>query len=227
MLERFGIPRDFREMPQQRRESVSFGSGFILKNNYILTNFHVVEDATEVDVDVISDGDDSVVGAIMEHIEQAGIHSGDSACVIPPFSLSEKIKAEISDAAKALAKKLEVHGLMNIQFAVKDEELFVIEVNPRASRTVPFIAKAYDEPYVNYAAKVMLGEKKVKDFNFTPRKKGYAIKIPVFSYGKFPDVKKELGPEMKSTGEAIRFIENLKDPFFRKVYSERNMHLSR
>ena len=103
----------------------------------------------------------------------------------------------------------------------------MIEANPRASRTVPFIAKAYDEPYVNYAAKVMLGKKKVKDFNFTPRKKGYAIKIPVFSYGKFPDVKKELGPEMKSTGEAIRFIENLKDPFFRKVYSERNMHLSR
>ena len=103
----------------------------------------------------------------------------------------------------------------------------MIEPNPRASRTVPFIAKAYDEPYVNYAAKVMLGEKKVKDFNFNPRKKGYAIKIPVFSYGKFPDVKKELGPEMKSTGEAIRFIENLKDPFFRKVYSERNMHLSR
>jgi carbamoyl-phosphate synthase large subunit len=92
---------------------------------------------------------------------------------------------------------------------------------------VPFIAKAYDEPYVNYAAKVMLGEKKIKDFKFSPRKKGYAIKIPVFSFEKFPDVKKELGPEMKSTGEAIRFIDDLKDPFFRKVYSERNMHLSR
>jgi carbamoyl-phosphate synthase large subunit len=116
---------------------------------------------------------------------------------------------------------------MNIQFAIKDDIVYVIEANPRASRTVPFIAKAYDEPYVNYATKVMLGEKKVKDFNFQPKKSGYAIKIPVFSYEKFPDVKKELGPEMKSTGEAIRFIETLKDPFFLKIYSERNMHLSK
>jgi len=123
--------------------------------------------------------------------------------------------------------ELNTVGLINIQFAIKDDQVYVIEANPRASRTVPFIAKAYNEPYVNYAAKIMLGEKKISDFNFNPKKEGYAIKIPVFSYEKFPDVKKELGPEMKSTGEAIRFIKNLKDPFFRKIYSERNMHLSR
>ena len=134
---------------------------------------------------------------------------------------------QIEDITKKIAIELKTVGLINIQFAIKDDKVYVIEANPRASRTVPFIAKAYDEPYVNYAAKVMLGEKKVRDFDFTPKKKGYAIKIPVFSYGKFPDVKKELGPEMKSTGEAIRFIENLKDPFFTKIYSERNMHLSR
>jgi carbamoyl-phosphate synthase large subunit len=116
--------------------------------------------------------------------------------------------------------------LINIQFAIKDDKVYVIEANPRASRTVPFIAKAYDEPYVNYATKVMLGAK-LSDFSFNPRKEGYAIKIPVFSYEKFPDVKKELGPEMKSTGEAIRFIKDLKDPFFTKIYSERNMHLSK
>ena len=140
-----------------------------------------LEDATEVDVDVISDGDDSVVGAIMEHIEQAGIHSGDSACVIPPFSLSEKIKAEISDAAKALAKKLEVHGLMNIQFAVKDEELFVIEVNPRASGTVPFVSKTIGVPLAKLAAKVMAGEK-LKDLGFTKEiyPEHYSVKEAVF-----------------------------------------------
>ena len=105
--------------------------------------------------------------------------------------------------------------------------VYIIEANPRASRTVPFIAKAYDEPYVNYATKVMLGEKKVKDFTFNPKRNGYAIKIPVFSYEKFPEVKKELGPEMKSTGEAIRFIKDLRDPFFRQIYAERNLYLSK
>jgi carbamoyl-phosphate synthase large subunit len=134
---------------------------------------------------------------------------------------------QIEDITRKIAVELRTVGLINIQFAIKDDKVYVIEANPRASRTVPFIAKAYDEPYVNYATKVMLGEKKVKDFNFNPRKEGYAIKIPVFSYEKFPDVKKELGPEMKSTGEAIRFIKDLKDPFFTKVYSKRNMHLSR
>ena len=134
---------------------------------------------------------------------------------------------QIEDITKKIAIELKTVGLINIQFAIKDDKVYVIEANPRASRTVPFIAKAYDEPYVNYATKVMLGEKKVADFNFNPRKEGYAIKIPVFSYEKFPDVKKELGPEMKSTGEGIRFIKNLKDPYFTKIYSERNLYLSK
>jgi carbamoyl-phosphate synthase large subunit len=134
---------------------------------------------------------------------------------------------QIEDITKSVALELKTVGLINIQFAIKDDKVYVIEANPRASRTVPFIAKAYDEPYVNYATKVMLGEKMVKDFDFQPKKRGYAIKIPVFSYEKFPEVKKELGPEMKSTGEAIRFIDTLKDPYFMKIYAERNMHLSR
>ena len=134
---------------------------------------------------------------------------------------------QIKDITHKIAIELRTVGLINIQFAIKDDKVYVIEANPRASRTVPFIAKAYDEPYVNYATKVMLGVNKVTDFTFNPRKEDYAIKIPVFSYEKFPDVKKELGPEMKSTGEAIRFIKDLKDPFFMKIYSERNMHLSR
>ena len=134
---------------------------------------------------------------------------------------------QIIDHTKKIALSLNTVGLINIQFAVKDEVVYIIEANPRASRTVPFIAKAYKEPYVNYATKVMLGNKKVNDFDFNPFKKGYAIKVPVFSFNKFPNVNKELGPEMKSTGEAIHFIDDLKDPFFKKVYSERSLYLSR
>src|SRR5204863_4516541 len=163
----------------------------------------------------------------MEHIEPAGIHSGDSHALLPPFDLSDNVIKQIEDHTRKIAVALKTVGLLNIQFAVKDEIVYVIEANPRASRTVPFIAKAYDEPYVNYATKVMLGEKKVKDFKFNPKKGGYAIKIPVFSFDKFQDVNKELGPEMKSTGEAIYFIENLEDDFFVQVYGERNLYLSR
>ena len=195
-------------------------------NNQILLD-HFLGGAIEAEADAICDGKDVYIIGIMQHIEPAGIHSGDSYAVLPPYNLGDFVMTQIEDITKKIAVELKTVGLINIQFAIKDDKVYVIEANPRASRTVPFIAKAYDEPYVNYATKVMLGEKKVKDFNFTPRKKGYAIKIPVFSYEKFPDVKKELGPEMKSTGEAIRFIDNLKDPFFTKVYSERNMHLSR
>tara|TARA_Y100001933_G_scaffold250757_1_gene287449 strand:+ start:1627 stop:4443 length:2817 start_codon:yes stop_codon:yes gene_type:complete len=195
-------------------------------NNQILLD-HFLGGAIEAEADAICDGEDVYIIGIMQHIEPAGIHSGDSYAVLPPYNLGDFVMTQIEDITKKIAIELKTVGLINIQFAIKDDQVYVIEANPRASRTVPFIAKAYDEPYVNYAAKVMLADKKIKDFNFTPRKKGYAIKIPVFSYGKFPDVKKELGPEMKSTGEAIQFIENLKDPFFRKVYSERNMHLSR
>jgi carbamoyl-phosphate synthase large subunit len=163
----------------------------------------------------------------MEHIEPAGIHSGDSYAVLPTFDLSENVIRQIEQHTRTIALALRTVGLINIQFAIKDEIVYVIEANPRASRTVPFICKAYDEPYVNYATKVMLGEKKVKDFNFSPKKHGYAIKIPVFSFNKFPNVNKELGPEMKSTGEAIYFIDDLQDDFFVKVYSERNLYLSR
>lgn len=195
-------------------------------NNQILLD-HFLGGAIEAEADAICDGKDVYIIGVMQHIEPAGIHSGDSYAVLPPYNLGDFVMQQIEDITKKIAVELRTVGLINIQFAIKDDKVYVIEANPRASRTVPFIAKAYDEPYVNYATKVMLGHNKVKDFNFQPRKEGYAIKIPVFSYEKFPDVKKELGPEMKSTGEAIRFIKNLKDPFFTKIYSERNMHLSK
>ncbi len=195
-------------------------------NNQILLD-HFIGGAIEAEADAICDGENVYIIGIMQHIEPAGIHSGDSYAVLPPYNLGDFVITQIEDITKKIAVELKTVGLLNIQFAIKDDKVYVIEANPRASRTVPFIAKAYDEPYVNYATKVMLGHSKVTDFNFQPRKEGYAIKIPVFSYEKFPDVKKELGPEMKSTGEAIRFIKDLKDPFFTKIYSERNMHLSR
>ncbi len=194
--------------------------------NQILLD-HFLGGAIEAEADAICDGKDVYIIGVMQHIEPAGIHSGDSYAVLPPYNLGDLVMQQIVDITKKIAVELKTVGLINIQFAIKDDKVYVIEANPRASRTVPFIAKAYDEPYVNYATKVMLGHKKVKDFNFQPKREGYAIKIPVFSYEKFPDVKKELGPEMKSTGEAIRFIKDLKDPFFFEIYSERNMHLSR
>jgi carbamoyl-phosphate synthase large subunit len=195
-------------------------------SNQILLD-HFLGGAIEAEADAICDGENVYIIGIMQHIEPAGIHSGDSYAVLPPFNLGDFVMTQIEDITRKIAVELRTVGLLNIQFAIKDDNVYVIEANPRASRTVPFIAKAYDEPYVNYATKVMLGVNKVTDFKFNPRKEGYAIKIPVFSYEKFPDVKKELGPEMKSTGEAIRFIKNLKDPFFTKIYSERNMHLSK
>ncbi len=195
-------------------------------SNQILLD-HFIGGAIEAEADAICDGEDVYIIGIMQHIEPAGIHSGDSYALLPPYNLGDFVMLQIEDITKKVALALKTKGLINIQFAIKDDKVYVIEANPRASRTVPFIAKAYDEPYVNYATKVMLGHSKVKDFNFSPKKEGYAIKIPVFSYEKFPDVKKELGPEMKSTGEGIRFIKDLKDPFFTKIYSERNMHLSR
>jgi carbamoyl-phosphate synthase large subunit len=188
---------------------------------------HFLDGAIEAEADAICDGTDVYIIGIMEHIEPAGIHSGDSNAVLPPFDLSDNVIKQIEEHTRKIAVALETVGLLNIQFAVKDEVVYIIEANPRASRTVPFICKAYQEPYVNYATKVMLGVKKVKDFNFKPVKKGYAIKIPVFSFSKFPNVNKELGPEMKSTGESIYFIDDLQDDFFLKVYSERNMYMSK
>ena len=197
-----------------------------MPDNKILLD-HFLDAAIEAEADAICDGDEVKIIGIMQHIEPAGIHSGDSYAVLPPYNLGDFIVQQIEEHTKVIAKALNTIGLINIQFAVKDDKVYVIEANPRASRTVPFIAKAYQEPYVNYATKVMLGENKIKDFNFSPVKNGYAIKIPVFSFEKFPNVNKELGPEMKSTGEAIQFIKDLKDPFFRKVYSERNLYLSK
>lgn len=194
-------------------------------NNILLDHF--LENAIEAEADAICDGENAYIIGIMEHIEPAGIHSGDSYAVLPPFDLSENVLKQIEEYTKKIAIALDTQGLINIQFAIKDEIVYVIEANPRASRTVPFICKAYQEPYVNYATKVMLGVNKVTDFNFKPVKHGYAIKIPVFSFNKFPNVNKELGPEMKSTGEGIYFIDDLTDDFFLKVYGERNLYLSR
>lgn len=196
-----------------------------LPGNQVLLD-HFLQGAIEAEADAICDGKDVYIVGIMEHIEPAGIHSGDSFAVLPTFSLSENVLKQIKEHTIKIAVALKTVGLINIQFAVKDEIVYIIEANPRASRTVPFIAKAYDEPYVNYATKVMLGAK-VKDFTFAPKKKGYAIKIPVFSYDKFPEVQKELGPEMKSTGEAIYFIDDLNDEYFQNIYSERNLYLSK
>ena len=188
---------------------------------------HYLDKAIEAEADAICDGENVRIIGIMEHIEPCGIHSGDSYAVLPTFDLSDNVRQQMIDITNKIAIALETVGLINIQFAIKNEVVYVIEANPRASRTVPFIAKAYDEPYVNYAAKVMLGNKKITDFDFNPKKGGFAIKVPVFSFNKFPNVNKELGPEMKSTGEAIYFIDDLEDDYFTKVYSERNLYLSR
>ncbi len=197
-----------------------------IPGNRILID-HFLDRAEEAETDSISDGEDVHIVGMMEHIEPAGIHSGDSSAVLPPFNLSKNVMDKMEDYSIKLAKALNVIGLLNIQFAIKNEEVFVIEANPRASRTVPFIAKAYDVPYINYAAKIMYGENKLKDFTIERKLTGYAIKEPVFSFHKFPEVKKELGPEMRSTGEAIRFIKDLEDPYFRQLYKEKSMYLSK
>ncbi|MCK0157674.1 carbamoyl-phosphate synthase large subunit [Cellulophaga sp. F20128] len=188
---------------------------------------HYLDGAIEAEADAICDGEDVYIIGIMEHIEPCGVHSGDSNATLPPFNLGEFVMQQIKDHTKKIALALNTVGLINIQFAIKDDMVYIIEANPRASRTVPFIAKAYKEPYVNYATKVMLGEKKVKDFNFNPQLEGYAIKQPVFSFNKFPNVNKNLGPEMKSTGESILFIDSLKDDDFYNLYARRKMYLSK
>ena len=188
---------------------------------------HYLDGAIEAEADAICDGENVYIIGIMEHIEPCGIHSGDSNATLPPFNLGEFVMQQIKDHTKKIALALNTVGLINIQFAIKDDIVYIIEANPRASRTVPFISKAYGEPYVNYATKVMLGEKKVTDFDFKPHLEGYAIKQPVFSFNKFPNVNKQLGPEMKSTGESILFIDSLKDDEFYNLYSRRKMYLSK
>ena len=189
---------------------------------------HYLDGAIEAEADAICDADGNVyIIGIMEHIEPCGIHSGDSNATLPAFNLGEFVMQQIKDHTHTIARALKTVGLINIQFAIKDDIVYIIEANPRASRTVPFIAKAYKEPYVNYATKVMLGEKKVTDFDFNPQLDGYAIKQPVFSFNKFPNVNKKLGPEMKSTGESILFIDSLKDDEFYDLYSRRKMYLNK
>ena len=197
-----------------------------IPNNKLLLD-HYLDGAIEAEADAICDGEDVYIIGIMEHIEPCGIHSGDSNATLPVFNLGEFTVKQIKDHTKKIALALDTVGLINIQFAIKDDKVFIIEANPRASRTVPFISKAYKEPYVNFATKVMLGEKKIKDFDFKPRLDGYAIKQPVFSFNKFPDVNKQLGPEMKSTGESILFIDDLNDDSFFELYSRRKMYLTK
>ena len=197
-----------------------------LPGNKILID-HFLDRCQEAEIDAIFDGEEFHVMGVMEHIEPAGIHSGDSNAVLPAFNLTPLVVQTMEEYAERIARELKIKGLINIQFAIKDGKVYVIEANPRASRTTPFIAKAYQIPYLNIATKIMLGENKLRDFTFEKKLDGFAIKEPVFSFDKFPGVNKELGPEMKSTGEAIRFIKNLRDPYFRQLYKDRSMYLSK
>ncbi len=197
-----------------------------IPNNKLLLD-HYLDGAIEAEADAICDGEEVYIIGIMEHIEPCGIHSGDSNATLPPFNLGEFVLQQIKDHTKNIALALNTVGLINIQFAIKDDIVYIIEANPRASRTVPFISKAYKEPYGNYATKVMLGEKKLSDFDFKPQLDGFAIKQPVFSFDKFPNVNKNLGPEMKSTGESILFIDSLKNDDFYNLYTRRKMYLSK
>jgi carbamoyl-phosphate synthase large subunit len=197
-----------------------------IPGNRILVD-HFLDRCQEAEIDAIFDGDDFHVMGVMEHIEPAGIHSGDSNAVLPAFNLTPLVVHTMEEYAEKIARELKIKGLINIQFAIKDSKVYVIEANPRASRTTPFIAKAYQIPYLNIATKIMLGVNKLKDFTFEKKLQGFAIKEPVFSFEKFPGVSRELGPEMKSTGEAIRFIKDLRDPYFRQLYKDRSMYLSR
>jgi carbamoyl-phosphate synthase large subunit len=197
-----------------------------LPDNKILID-HFLDRCQEAEIDGIFDGENFHVMGVMEHIEPAGIHSGDSNAVLPAFNLTPLAVTTMEFYAEKIARALDIRGLINIQFAIKGGQVFVIEANPRASRTTPFIAKAYQIPYLNIATKIMMGTHKVTDFTYEKKLEGFAIKEPVFSFDKFPGVNKELGPEMKSTGEAIRFIKDLRDPYFRTLYKERSMHLSK
>lgn len=197
-----------------------------IPNNKILID-HFLDRCQEAEIDALFDGETFHVMGVMEHIEPAGIHSGDSNAVLPAFNLSPMEVTTMEYYAEKIARALHIKGLINIQFAIKDGVVYVIEANPRASRTTPFIAKAYQIPYLNIATKIMLGAARLKDFKLEKKLQGFAIKEPVFSFNKFPNVNKELGPEMKSTGEAIRFIKDLRDPYFRNLYKEKSMYLSR
>ncbi len=201
----------------------------MLPGNQILLD-RFLENAIECDVDAVCDGDEVWIAGIMQHIEPAGVHSGDSTAVIPPYSLSESVQDTIRDYVRRISTELGVVGLINTQLAIQGENVFVIESNPRASRTVPFVAKATGIPVANVGARVMLGAKIAdirKEGILESKLTGYAIKEPVFSWDKFPEVTKELGPEMKSTGEAIVFVDALTDEHFARPFEMRNLYLSR
>jgi carbamoyl-phosphate synthase large subunit len=197
-----------------------------IPDNKILID-HFLDRCQEAEVDAIFDGEQIHIMGVMEHIEPAGIHSGDSHAMLPAFNLTPMLVTTMEHYAEKIARALDIRGLINIQFAIKNNTVYVIEANPRASRTTPFIAKAYQIPYLNIATKIMMGTHKLSDFTYEKKLQGFAIKEPVFSFNKFPGVNKELGPEMKSTGEAIRFIKDLRDPYFRQLYKDRSMYLSK
>lgn len=202
----------------------------LLPNNEILLDLFL-NNGIEVDVDAVRDADADVwIAGIMQHIEPAGVHSGDSTAVLPPHSLSEAILEEIKKYTIAIADRLEVVGLMNVQMVIQDQSVYVIEANPRASRTVPFVAKATGIPVARIASKVIMGAR-IKEFQskglLNSELQGFAIKEPVFSWSKFPEIRKELGPEMKSTGETIAFVDALTDRHFKRPYEMRNLYLSR
>src|ERR1700694_5196573 len=197
-----------------------------IPGNKILID-HFLDRCQEAEIDAIFDGEDFHVMGVMEHIEPAGIHSGDSNAVLPAFNLTPLVVTTMEFYAEKIARALNIKGLINIQFAIKDGKVYVIEANPRASRTTPFIAKAYEIPYLNVATKVMIGANKLRDFTFEKKLTGFATRERGTSFSKFPGVSKERGPEMKSTGEAIRFIKDLRDPYFRQLYKDRSMYLSK
>jgi carbamoyl-phosphate synthase large subunit len=201
----------------------------LLPKNQILLDLFL-ENGIEVDIDAVRDGEEVWIAGIMQHIEPAGVHSGDSTAVLPPYDLPQDIIDTIAHYATELAHRLDVVGLINVQMVIKEGVVYVIEANPRASRTVPFVAKATGIPVANVATRVMLGVK-LKELKeqgvLESRLVGFAIKEPVFSWDKFPEVPKELGPEMKSTGEAIAFVDELTDEHFRRPYEMRNLYLSR
>ena len=194
------------------------------ENAFLIDKY--LEHAIEVDVDSVYDGDQLHIAGIMQHIEPAGVHSGDSTAVLPPYSLSDEVIKTIEDYQERIAKAMNIVGFLNVQYAVKDEKVFILEANPRSTRTIPFIAKATVRPEAQIGVKVMLGAK-LKDFDLTSKLDRWAIKEPVFPFNKFPGIKKELGPEMKSTGESIYFADDFKDEHFRKPFEFKNLYLSK
>jgi len=194
------------------------------ENEFLIDKF--LENAIEVDVDSTYDGDELHINGIMQHIEPAGVHSGDSTAVIPPYTLSDKVIDIIKDYQLRMAKAMNILGFLNVQYAVQGENVYVLEANPRATRTIPFLAKATGVPGSAVGTKVMLGAK-LKEFDLESKLDCYAVKEPIFPFDKFPEVKKELGPEMKSTGETIYFMKDFNDEHFKKPFEFKNLYLSK